>query len=155
MGTAAPGTDLTKCSTKASVSTNLQGCLGVPGKSRFSGDANEKQMKSEAFAMFTGMMRTIADSVPGVTFSDQQFSSYIPGPEPSTGRPMFMPNGGFNDDLDWANANTIPNPPPCAKTNKCEAYEGHNPILSIPGSEDDNKVIVMGAHWDTVVLYRQ
>ena len=146
-------TDLAKCSSKASVSTNLQSCLGVDGKSRYPGDASEKQISSEAFAMFAGMMREVADSATGVTFVDQLFSCYLLGVEAASGLPMFMPYAGFNPDLNWGDPSTFPNPPPCADANTCEAYEGHNAIVSIPGSEDDNKVVVMGAHWDTVVRY--
>ena len=128
----------------------------MAGKSRYSGDASEKQMKSEAFAILAGQMRAVADSVPGVTFSDQQFHSYLFGHKHSllglVERMFVAPNGKSFNKKRWSDASMFPNPPPCAEKKTCAAYEGHNPIISIPGSEDDNKVVVMGAHWDTVVL---
>ena len=144
--------ELAKCSTKASVSTGVQECLGVAGLSRYSGDAHENRMKSEAFRILTGQMRAVADSVPGVTFSDQQFSCYLFGHEHSSVvEQMYVaPNGKKFKKKAYSDASTFPNPPPCAAQKACEIFHGHNPIISIPGSEDDNKVVVMGAHWDTV-----
>ena len=113
-------------------------------------------MKAEAFAMLTGQMRAVADSVADVTFSDQRFHAYMFGREASLmgliQRMFVAPNGKPFNKKKWSDASTFPNPPPCADKNTCEVYQGHNPIISIPGSKNDNKVVVMGAHWDTVVL---